>query len=309
MIRLEKRDSEMRPTEMLRSHLSGTGIIVAPGAYDALTAKIIEDIGFPVVIITGLGVSASFLGRPDAGLLTMTENLLVSGNIFDAVRIPVLADIDTGYGNAVNVIRTIQAFEKAGAAGISIEDQVEPKRCPACVSAAVELVAPEEMAGKIRAAVDARRDPAFVIAARTDAHGAEAVERAQIYAEAGADVIKPTSNAFSDPEGLAQFVRQVQKPVWIMMVRWIEKTLTAVDLETAGVKIVSFPMDALTIAARAVREALEELRRTGTNQSYAARRVPLADFKDFIGMPAVQSLEERYLPKRASVTAAPGKSS
>jgi methylisocitrate lyase len=277
--------------------LEGKGIVVAPGAYDTLSARIIESAGFDAMITSGLGISASYIGKPDTGLITLTENLTVVRNIVEAVDIPVLADADTGYGNAINVIRTVEAFEKAGAAGISIEDQVEPKKCPAIASHAVPLIHPQEMIGKIKAALDSRKDPDFIIAARTDAHGNEALERAHAYAEAGADIIKPTSNAFGSPEGLRRFVRLVEKPVWIMMMRWIEESLTVKDLDEASVKIVSFPVDAVLVAARAIRGAMEEIRREGTNRTFRNNRMTIAEFKDLLGMERITSLEEKYLPK------------
>lgn len=287
----------MKSTQRLRKLLRRGGIVVAPGAYDALSARIIQSAGFEALITSGFGISASHLGMSDTGLISFTENLNVVRNIIESVDIPVLADADTGYGNAINVIRTVKAFERAGASGISIEDQVEPKKCPAIVSGAVPLLAVEEMTGKIKAAVDSRSNADFVIAARTDAHGDEAIDRAGAYAEAGADMIKPTSNAFSSPEGLRRFVSLVEKPVWIMMIRWIEETHSVQDLEESRVKIVSFPVDTVLVAANAMRKAMIELHMTGTNRGFSSHRMTLADFKELVGMGKVTELEERYLPK------------
>ena len=151
----------------LRELLAAPEPLVAPGAYDALSARLIEQAGFGAVYMTGFGTTASLIGRPDVGLLSATEMIDNAGRIAAAVDVPVIADADTGYGNAINVVRTVQAFEQAGAAGIYLEDQVAPKRCGHLSGKAV--IPASEMAEKIRAAVAARRDPDFVIIARTDA--------------------------------------------------------------------------------------------------------------------------------------------
>ena len=149
----------------------------AAGAYDALSAKLIEEAGFPVVMTSGFGVSASHLGQPDVELYTMSENLAVVRNVVNSVSIPVVADIDTGYGNALNVMRSVREFEQAGVAAVIIEDQEAPKRCPAAADQ-IAILPIAEGVSKIRAAVDARQDPDMVIVARTDAvDEAEAIER------------------------------------------------------------------------------------------------------------------------------------
>src|SRR5438874_7486526 len=175
----------------LRELLSASDLIQAPGAYDCLSARLIEAAGFPVVYMTGFGTSAAYLGRPDVGLLGMSEMVDNAKRIVDAVAIPVIADADTGYGNAMNVIRTVRAYEAAGVAGIHIEDQVAPKKCGHLEG---KLVIPaEEMAEKVRAAVEARTQPEFVIIARTDARSVEGLERSlergRMYREAGADAL------------------------------------------------------------------------------------------------------------------------
>ena len=175
----------------LRALLESGQTIVAPGAFDPLAARLVEEAGFPAVYMTGFGTSAALLGRPDVGLLTMTEMAGNAGRIAACVDIPLIADADTGYGNPINVIRTVGAFEAAGAAGIHIEDQVAPKKCGHLDG---KLVIPaDEMAAKIRAATEARADPDFVIIARTDARAVEGFEqalaRARRYLEAGADAL------------------------------------------------------------------------------------------------------------------------
>src|SRR5690606_31812713 len=186
------------PRARLRELLAGPGPVVAPGAYDALSARPVEQAGFDVVYMTGFGTTASLIGRPDVGLLSGTEMVDNARRIAAAVDVPVIADADTGYGNAINVVRTVQSYEQAGVAGVHIEDQVMPKKCGHMSGKAV--IGADEMVGKIRAAVSARRDPDFVVIARTDAAAVEgldaALERARAYAEAGADLLfveAPTS--------------------------------------------------------------------------------------------------------------------
>ena len=175
----------------LRALLESGQTIVAPGAFDPLGARLVEEAGFPAVYMTGFGTSAALLGRPDVGLLTMTEMVDNAGRIAACVDIPVIADADTGYGNALNVIRTVGAYEAAGVAGIHLEDQVAPKKCGHMEG---KLVIPAaEMAAKVRAAADARTQPEFVIIARTDARAVEGLERAlergRMYRDAGADAL------------------------------------------------------------------------------------------------------------------------
>ena len=165
----------------------------AAGVYDALSAKLAEAAGFPALMTSGFAVSASLLGQPDVEVYTMTENLSVARNVSNAVSIPVVADTDTGYGNAINVMRTVREFEQAGLNAVIFEDQEVPKRCPAA-AASIEILPVMESAAKIRAAVRARLDPNLIIVARTDAlTEADAIERAKIYVEAGADLIQPIS--------------------------------------------------------------------------------------------------------------------
>ena len=181
----------MSKAKELRELLKKDQIIMAPGAYDAWSARLIEKAGFPVVYMTGYGVSASVLGRPDIGLISMQEMAEAAKNICSCTRVPVIADADNGYGNTLNVIRTVTEYELAGVAGIQLEDQVMPKRCGHMEGK--QVISKEEMVAKIRAAVYARRDPDTVIIARTDAIAVngydDAIDRATAYREAGADVI------------------------------------------------------------------------------------------------------------------------
>ncbi len=175
----------------LRELLAGPDPVLAPGVFDGLGARLVEEAGFPAVYMTGFGTAAALLGRPDVGLLTMSEMVDNAARIAAACELPVIADADTGYGNSLNVIRTVQEYERAGVAGIHIEDQVAPKKCGHMEGK--QVIPPAEMEAKIRAAVAARQSPDFVIIARTDARAVEgmdsAIERALRYREAGADVL------------------------------------------------------------------------------------------------------------------------
>src|SRR5919108_2694647 len=182
----------MRVTTRLRELLTGPDLLVIPGAYDALSARLIVQAGFPAVYMTGFGTAASVLGQPDVGLLTMSEMVSRAAALAAVIGdLPLIADADTGYGNPINVRRTIREYERAGAAGLHIEDQVWPKKCGHMEGK--QVIAVDEMVQKIRAAVDARQDPDFVIIARTDANAVNGLEdallRGQAYREAGADVI------------------------------------------------------------------------------------------------------------------------
>ena len=213
----------------LRASLGGPGPLVAPGAHDALAARLVEQAGFEAVYLTGFGTSGSLIGRPDVGLLSAGEMVEQARRLVDAVDIPVIADADTGYGNAINVIRTVRAYEQAGVAALQLEDQVMPKKCGHMSGKAV--ISAEEMCGKIRAATQARRDPDLVIIARTDAAAVlgldEAVDRARSYAEAGADVLfveAPTSE--EDITRVAGELRDVAP----MVFNWAEGGRTPADV-------------------------------------------------------------------------------
>ncbi|WP_420994336.1 isocitrate lyase/PEP mutase family protein [Cupriavidus sp. 30B13] len=279
----------------LRQRLSSGRTLWVPGAYDALSARMIADAGFDAVVVSGFGVSASMLGMPDTELYTMTENLSVVRAVCQAVPVPVMADCDTGYGNAINVMRTVHEFEAAGAASITLEDQVSPKKCPA-VSDATSLLPLEEAAGKIRAAVAARRDPALAIIARTDARTPEeAIARGKAYALAGADVIKPISKCFDSFEGLVRLREATQRPLAISLLGQLQRNLSTAQVEQLG-GICTFPLLPLLTAAAALRSNLAALR-----DSLQPATVPIApmremDFKQWIGFDEVEALERQFLP-------------
>src|SRR5215470_14433077 len=280
----------------LRALLESGQMIVAPGAFDPLAARLVEEAGFPAVYMTGFGTSAALLGRPDVGLLTMTEMAGNAGRIADCVDIPVIADADTGYGNALNVIRTVGAYEAAGVAGIHVEDQVAPKKC-GHMEGKLVIPAPE-MAAKVRAAVDARTQPEFVIIARTDARAVEgleqALERARMYLEAGADVL--FIEALVSEAEIQEAARAF--PGVPLLFNWAEggKTppVSLARLTELGYRIVIFPISTLLAATAAMRAILAEIARSGTPAAALAGLPTFGEFVDFIGLPQVREAERRY---------------
>ena len=266
----------------------------AAGAYDALSARLIEEAGFPAIMTTGFGVSASHLGQPDLELYTMSENLDVVAKVVDSVDVPVIADTDTGYGNAINVMRTVREFERAGVSGMIFEDQESPKKCP-CVADVIEILSLEEGAAKIRAAVAARRNADTLIIARTDATTEdEAVRRGRAYAEAGADLVQPISKCFSDFAGLHRLREAVGVPLSLQILGWLETGLTPAQIEeVAGLAV--FPLVPLMTATAALRANLAQLAASRSTARLPAEVTSMADFKDLIGFQEVESLQERFL--------------
>ena len=286
----------MRKTTHLKQLLKDKKLLLAPGAYDVLSARIIEMAGFDTVYMTGYGTSASVLGQPDVGLLTMTEMAERARNIAAAVKVPVIADGDTGFGNPLNVARTVQAYERAGAAAIQLEDQVFPKRCGHMLGRRV--IPMEEMIQKIKAAVDARQDGDFVIIARTDArtnHGLEeALRRGKAYEEAGADVLfiespesvdelRQINEAFPNTPTLANMIEGGRTPF-----------LPTADLEALGFGIALYPTGPLYAAAKAVQGYVEELKTVGTTAGKVQDMITFEEFNHLIGLPEYNRLEERY---------------
>jgi 2,3-dimethylmalate lyase len=280
----------------LRALLDSGQTIVAPGAFDPLAARLVEEAGFPAVYMTGFGTSAALLGRPDVGLLTMTEMVDNAGRIAACVDIPVIADADTGYGNPLNVIRAVGAYEAAGVAGIHIEDQVAPKKCGHMEG---KLVIPaREMAEKVRAAAEARTQPEFVIIARTDARAVEglerALERARMYREAGADAL--FIEAVVTEEEAEEAIRAF--PGVPLLFNWAEggKTppISLERLTELGYRIIIFPISTLLAATAAIRRILREIAQAGTPAAALPDLPTFAEFVDFIGMPQVREAEQRY---------------
>ncbi len=291
----------------LRQLLDSGETIVAPGAFDPLAARLVEEAGFPAVYMTGFGTSAALIGRPDVGLLTMTEMADNAARIAACVDIPVIADADTGYGNPLNVIRTVSAYEAAGVAGIHIEDQVAPKKC-GHMDGKLVIPAPE-MVAKIRAAVEARARPEFVIIARTDARAVEglerAIERGRMYRQAGADVL------FIEAVVTAQEAQEAARafPDVPLLFNWAEGGKTppiSLDrLRELGYRIVIFPISTLLAATAAMRRILQEIADAGTPAAMLPELPAFGEFVDFIGLPEVREAEQRY----AVTEPAPGRRS
>ena len=281
----------------LRELLEGPEPVLAPGAYDGLTARLVEQAGFEAVYMTGFGTSASLLGRPDIGLLSFGEMVDNARRIGQAVEVPVIADADDGYGNPINVIRTVREYEAAGVAAIHIEDQVSPKKCGHMEGK--EVIDASEMVEKVRAAVEARHSEDFVIIGRTDARAVEgldgALERARRYREAGADVL--FVEAPQSEEEIAAVAEAF--PDVPLLFNWVESGKTPpVELERLkelGFRLIIFPVSTLLAATRSVSEALDRIRAQGSPIPIMEDRLlPVGDFMDFIGMPEIQELEERF---------------
>lgn len=284
----------MSHSHTLRQAIESGQTIWAAGVYDALSAKIAEAAGFSAVMTSGFAVSASYLGLPDVELYTMSENLNVIHNVANAVTIPVIADADTGYGNAINVMRTTREFEKAGAAAMIFEDQEAPKRCPA-VADAVAILPTDEGVAKIRAAVEARQNAETLIIARTDAFSEdEAIVRAQAYAAAGADLIQPISKCFKDINGLKRLREACGKPLSLQILGWLESDLTQDQIQSvAGLAV--FPLVALMTAHKALLENMKKLRETHSTKNLPHPVTSMADFKKFIGFDEITALQNRFL--------------
>lgn len=268
--------------------------LVLPGVFCALVARMAEQIGFRAVYLSGGALSAGN-GVPDIGLLTITEFAQAAQMIAQATALPLLCDADTGFGEALNVERTVRLFEQAGAAGLHLEDQEMPKRCGHLSGKLI--VSAEEMAAKIRAAVAARRDPNFVIVARTDARGVtgydDAVRRAKLYLEAGADVIFPES--LENAEEFARFAKDVPAPLLANMTEFGRSPLLDVPaLAKMGYRIVLFPLTAFRSAMKAAQETLADLLQKGTQQASVSRMLTRAELYDFLGYNTYEARDRAY---------------
>jgi methylisocitrate lyase len=282
------------PGERLRAAWSA-GPIMIPGAFNALVAKLAERMGFKAVYLSGGALSAGWAGLPDIGLLSQSEFAEQAAVLVRATNLPVLCDADTGFGEAINVERTVRLFEEAGAAGLHLEDQLLPKRCGHLSGKA--LVDARAMAAKLRAAVTARRDPAFVIVARTDARTVEgfdaAVARAREYLAAGADVIFP--EALESPDEFARFAKAVDAPLLANMTEFGRSPLLPfAQLAGLGYKAVIYPLTALRAAMHAAEEVFKTLREAGTQQTLLERMQTRADLYDLLGYKDWEERDRAY---------------
>ncbi len=284
----------------LRALLKRPGIIKAVGAHDALSAKLIQRAGFDAIWASGFAISASLKCIPDASFITSSEQLEVERNIADAVSIPIIADCDTGYGNALNVKRTVNDRERAGVAAICIEDNVYPKRCSFYAGVRRELIPIEEHQGKIRAAKAAQTIPEFVVIARTEALIAgwgqdEALKRAEAYAEAGADAVLIHSKSPTFDE-LRTVARRWSGRVPLVVVPTIFDGVTAQELEEAGFKIVIYANQMVRASIRAMRDTLDVMVKDTRPGSVNDRIVKLKEVYDIVGVPQMEEDEKKFLP-------------
>ena len=294
--------ASMSPGARIRVLLDGPGIMVAPGVYDGFSLRLVEQMGFKTAAITGAGLSESNLGWADVGIMGYTENLRASGALAAISSIPLSADGDTGYGNALNVYFTVQGFERAGLACLLIEDQVWPKRCGHMEGK--QVISAEEGVEKIRAAAEARRDPAFVIKARTDATAilglGEAIRRLNLYAEAGADLL--FADALLSAEDIGTVAREVTKPLTVNMGFGIRQRpttplLSARQLEDLGVKAVSYPRMLSAAAIQGMKNALAVFGQSLEEGRVIDRPdllVPFNELNDLMGLKQLHAIEQSF---------------
>lgn len=281
--------------QQLREALASGQILMAPGAPDALAARLVQRAGFGAVYMTGFGATASRLGMPDIGLLTQTEMSTHARDMVRAVTIPVIADADTGYGGPSNIERTVREYVQAGVAALHLEDQVAPKRCGQL--AGIRLMDADENVLRLKCALQARRSDELLIIGRTDALPAagvdEAIRRAHLYQDAGVDLVFVDGiKKIAEVEAVA---RAVPGPKVVSIVDGNETTaLTTRDLQQLGFSVVFYAVTALFAAAHAMARALEALRRDGTPQGSAASVMSYAEFSALVDLPAHQALDERY---------------
>jgi methylisocitrate lyase len=303
-VNAEEQERAMKKTTVLRRAIGERRALVVPGCHDALSAQVVESCGFEAIQVSGFGLAASLLGKPDVGLLPLKDVLDATWNIVQAVSIPVMADVDTGGGNAVNALWVTERLIAMGVAGMNIEDQVFPKRCGHM--AGKEVIPAGEMAGKLRAcaAVRDRQDPDFVINARTDVYAAEglaeAIRRCNLYLEAGADL------AFIDGirtrAEIERAVRELAGPLSVNQMDAITGVRTELvpipELARMGVGRVSIPVASVMVAQKALVRFFRALKESPTgNLAGETQWTPtFREFTDFVGLPEYRSLEDQYLP-------------
>jgi 2-methylisocitrate lyase-like PEP mutase family enzyme len=291
------------PGARLKQLINAPEILVSPGVYDGYSARLVEKAGFKSGSITGAGTSESRLGWADRGIMGLEENLANARRIADCTDLLLRADADTGYGNAINVYFATRAFEKAGVAAVMFEDQVWPKRCGHMAGKSV--IAAEEMVPKVKAAVDARQDPDFMIIARTDAAGThgvdEAIRRLNLYAEAGADLMY--ADALLTREDIAKVAKGVPRPLIVnmgmgMRSRKTTPLMTPKELEALGVAVVSYPRMLTTAALRGMMNAMaafkDEVMGKGSVIERPDLQVSFEELNDLMGMGELDELERRF---------------
>jgi len=287
----------MYGTARLRQLLARPDLIIAPGAYDALSARLVAQAGFPAAYMTGFGTAASTIGQPDIGLVTMSEMVNRAAALTSVMGgCPLIADADTGYGNPINVYRTVQEYERAGVAAIHIEDQTWPKKCGHLEGK--QVIPMEEMVQKIRAAVDARKNPDFLIIGRTDANSVsglhDAIRRAEAYREAGADLL-----LIEAPRSREEMLAITTTFRGIPLVfNWVESGKTPLlslqEIHDLGFKMVLFSVSLLFAATHNILALLDVLKQGQTSTAFTSQMVTFSQFTDHIGLPAIQTLQRRY---------------
>ena len=285
----------MTVRQRMRQLIERPGYTMVPGAYDTLTARLVEQAGFDAVYLTGGGFSRAN-GYPDLGLLTLSENVRFIGLTVEAVAIPVIADADTGYGNALNVIRTVREYEKAGVAAFHLEDQVSPKKCGHYEGK--EVIPVGEMIGKIKAAVDTRRDPDLLVIARSDARAVEgldaAIDRINAYLEAGADVgfVEAPQNI----DELRTVARAVRGPALVNVFEGGKTPMVpARELEAMGFRLGIYPSQTHRAAIRAAQKVLAILKEDGDTTRAEADLATFQEREDAVGTALWRALERKYL--------------
>jgi|PlaIllAssembly_1097288.scaffolds.fasta_scaffold73427_2 methylisocitrate lyase len=285
----------MKKTTLFRKLMLDKEIFVIPGCHDALSAKIVELVGFKAVTMGGYAASAASLAKPDVSLLTLTEYVNIARNIVQAVDLPLFVDGDTGHGNVTNVGRTVRVFENAGVAALFIEDQVFPKRCGHMEGK--QIIPTAEMVAKVKAAVDARVDEDLVIMARTDAIAVygidDAIERANLYREAGADLI--FVEAPRSVEEMRRINTNVDAPTLAIQLEGGKTPLlTTKDLQEIGFNVVVYPNATVYATAWALKGLWETLKKEGTTRSFTDRMIGFDDFNTLVGLDKIRELESFY---------------
>ncbi|MCE3240256.1 MAG: putative isocitrate lyase/PEP phosphonomutase [Deltaproteobacteria bacterium] len=285
----------MDKAEMIRRSLKKSGQLVMPGVYDALSAQIATKTGFEVIFISGYSLAATMLGEPDFGILTQTEMLSAAQRICSVTDLPVIVDADTGYGNAINVIRTVDELIRIGAAGMFLEDQVWPKRCGHMKGK--QVIPLEEQLKKLQAAIDTKRNRDFFIVARTDARQAlglnEAITRGIAFKKAGADAV--FIEAPETKEEMLEIARCVPPPlVANMLERGVTPLMGPQELRDLGFDLVVWPLAPLYSVAKSLNEVYTTLRRDGTTVDILDRLMPFDEFNRIVGLEEKYQLDEKY---------------
>lgn len=286
----------MNLTTRFRQLLSAPEILVMPGVHDALSARVAAEAGFSAITMGGFSATGSLLGQPDSSQLGLQELADHYARVVDASALPVLADADTGFGNVTNVSRAVRAYERSGVAGVFIEDQAFPKRCGHTPGKSVVPI--EDMLGKLKAALDARRDPDFVIMARTDARAVidleEAIERACLFREIGADLLFVEA-----PHTVDEMRRVCHEVGGLQLANMIEfghsPELSARELQEIGFAAAVWPVSSVFAMVHALRDLYQAIARDGTSAAMRARMTSFEDYMQLVGLPELRNREQSYL--------------